>query len=145
MPAGRTSTAQGEQGDKRYLIKRLEVEVPATGDDGRALRVDARSAMGYFGEIALLRPAITPRHPTAPAKQRTNLHATAIRPRRGARQAAVVPIRTGTSGRPSTRSASPIRPDSTRASQARSNSPAASITSASGSSSRTRSGSTRAA
>jgi CRP-like cAMP-binding protein len=55
VPSGHTIITQGEHGDKLYIIKSGTVDVLATGDSGRELRVDERSAMDYFGEIALLR------------------------------------------------------------------------------------------
>ena len=72
VQAGQIIVAQGEHGDKLYIIKSGEVEVLATGDDGRELKVDELSAMEYFGEIALLRDV--PRTATVRARGPVQLY-----------------------------------------------------------------------
>lgn len=57
--AQHTIIAQGECGDKLYIIKTGSVEVVATDGSGRERKVGALAARDFFGEIATPAVAVT--------------------------------------------------------------------------------------
>jgi ATP-binding cassette, subfamily B, bacterial len=54
VPAGRTLIAEGDEGDRFYIIIRGKVAVTATGEGGDVHHIAVLDDGDYFGEIALL-------------------------------------------------------------------------------------------
>ncbi|HVF55497.1 MAG TPA: ATP-binding cassette domain-containing protein [Pyrinomonadaceae bacterium] len=54
VPAGRTLIAEGDEGNRFYIIIRGKVAVSVTDDDGNVLHVATLDDGDYFGEIALV-------------------------------------------------------------------------------------------